>query len=122
MTWRKVKVPRDVAGTGIDMKCYELEIGDGRLYALVGREPIAGQLRWHLSLSHTALLRDGLGRVRPGRIPTWAELTEARYHFVPDDVTMALLLPPVEKFKRIHPTTMNLWEIDSEIPSEGGLM
>jgi hypothetical protein len=55
---------------------------------------------WHLSVSH------------PDRYPTWDEIADVRYELVPDEVTMALLLPPRGEYVNLHPTTMHLWQID----------
>lgn len=40
---------------------------------------------WHLSISH------------PHRYPTWDEIKAARYALTPQNVTMALILPPPEE-------------------------
>jgi hypothetical protein len=65
---------------------------------------IAGieQGRWHLSISHRH------------RYPSWDEIREARYRFVPDDVMMAMLLPPRSEYVNIHPNCFHLHEIDGE--------
>ncbi len=47
----------------------------------------------------------------PGRIPTWEEIKEARYRFVPDEANMVMMLPPKRLYINLHPTTMHLWEI-----------
>jgi hypothetical protein len=55
---------------------------------------------WHLSISH------------PERYPTWDEIADARYELVPDEVTMALLLPPRGEYVNAHPNCFHLWQID----------
>jgi hypothetical protein len=55
---------------------------------------------WHLSISHRA------------RLPSWDEVADARYELVPDDVTMALLLPPPGEYLNVHKTTLHLWQIE----------
>ena len=55
---------------------------------------------WHLSISHS------------DRYPTWDEIAEARYDLTPNEVTMALLLPPKEKYLNIHPNCFHLWQVD----------
>lgn len=67
----------------------------GPCFVLVGVE--AGL--WHLSISHT------------DRYPTWDEIKEARYRFVPDAVTMAMLLPPRREYVNIHPNCFHLHEL-----------
>jgi len=55
---------------------------------------------WHLSVSHTT------------RLPSWDEIADARYRFVPDRARMAMLLPPRAEWIDVHPRTLHLWEID----------
>lgn len=57
--------------------------------------------RWHLSISH------------PLRYPRWDEIKEARYDLVPNDVTMAMILPPQEQYVNVHPNCFHLHEIDN---------
>lgn len=70
----------------------------GSCRVIVGQEP-AG---WHLSISHHR------------RLPTWEELREARYQFVPDEVTMAMILPPKSQYVNVHEFCYHLWEIEGE--------
>lgn len=58
--------------------------------------------RWHLSIAH------------PRRLPTWDELRDARYRFVPDAVVMAMLLPPKADYVNYHLYCFHLWEIRGE--------
>ena len=57
---------------------------------------------WHLSIS---------GR---GRYPSWDEIVKARYAKVPDDVTMALLLPPRAEWVNAHETCFHLHQVPGE--------
>lgn len=57
--------------------------------------------KWHMSISH------------PTRYPTWDEIKEARYKFIPNKVTMAMLLPPMEEYVNLHPNCFHLHEIES---------
>lgn len=77
-------------------------VPDGLLRVLVGREPFlaGGRMGWHLSISHI------------NRIPVWDEIKEARYRFCPDEVHMAMILPPKAEYVNLHPYTMHLHEID----------
>lgn len=59
--------------------------------------------KWHLSISH----RD--------RYPSWDEIREARYRYVPNHVTMAMLLPPRSEYVNIHPNCFHLHEIEGEV-------
>lgn len=55
--------------------------------------------RHHLSISH------------PKRYPTWDEIKEARYQFLPDDCYMALMFPPRKYWLNIHKNCFHLWEV-----------
>jgi hypothetical protein len=54
---------------------------------------------WHLSIS------------RPDRLPSWEELRDARYALVPEDVTMAMFLPPRSEYVNVHETCLHLYEV-----------
>lgn len=66
----------------------------GECSVIVGLE--AG---WHLSIAH------------PKRNPTYDEIKEARYKFLPDDVHMAMIFPPRREFINVHSHCFHLWEI-----------
>lgn len=93
-------------------RAWQRGVADGHLTVLAGREPVPGASRplWHLSISH----RTNDHPPRPGRYPDWDEIVEARYRFIPDEVRVAMLLPPRAEWVNVHPTTFHLWEI-SEI-------
>jgi hypothetical protein len=57
-------------------------------------------LLWHLSVAHER------------RYPTWDEIADIRYELVPDDVTMALLLPHPDVYVNAHEFCFHLWQID----------
>lgn len=88
-----------------------LEDGNS-LLVLVGHENRNGESKksWHLSISH-GLDSQLMNRRIPGRIPTWDEIKEARYKFIPNDVNMAIMFPPKEHYINVHKTTIHLWEI-----------
>lgn len=100
-------------------------VHDGYLKVIVGREPAGprGELLWHLSISHgrgsaARPLSSADGKAIPGRIPTWEEIHDARYEFCPDEVHMAMILPPKAEYVNVHPTTMHLHELmGSESPA-----
>jgi len=54
---------------------------------------------WHLSISHSS------------RYPTWDEIRDARYDLVPDNCTMAILLPPRGEYINVHPNCFHLHEL-----------
>lgn len=55
--------------------------------------------RYHLSISHQT------------RQPTYDEVKEARYKFLPDNVHMAMIFPPKSEFVNIHNFCFHLWQI-----------
>lgn len=57
-------------------------------------------LLWHLSIAHT------------DRYPSWDEVADVRYKLVPDDVTMAMLLPPSDEYVNAHEHCFHLWQIE----------
>lgn len=61
--------------------------------------PESARLLWHMSIAHVR------------RYPTWDEIADARYEFVPDDVTMAMLLPPPGEYVNVNEHCFHLWEI-----------
>ena len=65
----------------------------------IGREPVDGVPRWHLSMTH------------PTRYPSWDEINTARMRWIPQDVTMALLLPGEPEYVNVHPRCFHLWEL-----------
>jgi hypothetical protein len=58
---------------------------------------------WHLSISH------------PHRYPNWDEIHDARYQLVPDDVTMAMILPPKSEYVNLHPNCFHLHEMPYDL-------
>jgi hypothetical protein len=92
-----------------DTQVWQRDVPDGHLSVFVGQEPAdnGGELLWHLSICH----RTNTHPPAPGRYPTWDEIREARDRFTPDEVTMALLLPPAAEYVDVHPTTFQLWEV-----------
>ena len=111
--WRSIAAPSMMpAGT----RAFQLEVSDGHLTAFVSgpveRQALGG---WHLSISHHRSLVDPFTkRFVPGRIPTWEEIRDARYDLIPDDVTMAMLLPPSGEYVNLHTTTMHLHEVSGD--------
>lgn len=77
------------------------ESRDG-LRVIVSLDPVGDRgphrYRWHMSAS------------REDRLPGWDELRDARYLFVPGEITMAMLLPPRSQYVNINRWTFHLWE------------
>ena len=74
----------------------------GYVTVIVGQEPMP-EPNWHLSIS------------TPYRLPTWEEVRQARYDFIPDAVTMAMILPPRREYINVHEFCFHLHEIPGEI-------
>lgn len=105
--WTRIDAKTVRSLLGDAAKVYEADVHDGRLRAIVDKEADG----WHVSISHSR--RDGQGWV-PGRYPDWDEIADARYRFVPNRLTMMMLLPPREQYVNVHPTTFHLWETAPE--------
>jgi hypothetical protein len=74
------------------------------LGVICGREPLGplGEPRWHLSISHAK------------RNPTWEEIRDLRYLLVPDEVTMAMILPPVDEYVNVHERCFHLYQLKED--------
>ncbi len=70
----------------------------GRCQIIVSKQK-AG---WHLSVS------------KPDSLPTWEEMRDARYELIPDEATMALLLPPKLEYVNVHDYCLQMYEIPGE--------
>lgn len=92
----------DLSFDGVPTQRWDRRVHDGMLRSFVAEEPDG----WHLSISH----RRNNGQ--PGRYPSWDEIAHARYELLPDDVTVAMLLPPPDEYVALHDTTFHLHEID----------
>jgi hypothetical protein len=96
--------PKRVILNGVPGDLYQT--GFGECNVIVTRDPVTVRgvvvPRWHLSISH------------PSRYPTWDEIKQARYKLIPNEVTMAMILPPAEQFVSLHPNCFHLHEIDAE--------
>lgn len=112
--WRRAPIPEMLRVASPGTRVWQRDVHDGHLSVLAGREPTQDRSRmvWHLSISH----RTNEATPHPGRYPSWDEITEARYRFVPDDVTMAMLLPPRAEYVNVHATTFHLWEVPGDAP------
>ena len=78
-------------------ECYEArQYSNGALKIFVSQD--GNEKMWHLSISH------------PHRYPTWDEIKAARYELIPDDITMAMFLPPKSEYVNIHNNCFHLHE------------
>lgn len=64
--------------------------------------------RWHLSIAHR------------NRYPTWDEIRDARYEFLPKEITVVMVLPPPSQYVNAHPNCFHLHECPEM--HEGGLI
>lgn len=108
--WTECPVPDFVQAESPKLHLFQRNVHDGHLTAMVGPEPIGphGEWVWHLSLSH----RTNTVPPKPGRLPSYAELKEARYTLMPDELQMAQMFPPRAEFVNRHPTTLHLYEVE----------
>lgn len=116
MTWKRVQPPAPMRGAYPGTRAWQLDVYDGHLSVFVGREPAdmengGRRILWHLSISH----RTNEACPQPGRYPTWDEIREARERFIPDEVTVAMLLPPKAEYVNVHDTCFHLWQITDGI-------
>lgn len=56
---------------------------------------------WHVTISHKK------------RYPTWDEVAHIRYALVPNELTMAMILPPREEYINIHNYCFQLHQVDA---------
>jgi hypothetical protein len=113
-----VRLPRSehdnflaVATGALGLRVYQRQVADGHLTVLTGAETAGrDEARWHLSISH----RTNEHPPKPGRYPTWDEIKDARYRFMPAHIYVAQLLPPADEFVSVHDTTFHLWEVPEE--------
>jgi len=105
---QRVQVPGPVGSLPGPHQAYRSQSGCGILLGLEPARaappgiwlPEGATDLWHLSISH------------PDRYPTWDEVADARYELVPDQVTMAMLLPPKADYLNLHQHCFHLWQID----------
>jgi hypothetical protein len=113
--WHEVPM-MDVPGIEPGTRAYQKDLPDGHLTAFVA--PPYRKNGWHISVSHRTRIVDAHTNLpMPGRLPTWDEMKDVRYRFAPDNVTMAMLLPPKAQYVNVHPTTLHLWQIADGVGS-----
>lgn len=106
---------------GHNIRFFGKEVEDGALLAVVelriGRDDpvVFPNGRWHLSISHNKKIKSSTGGNIPGRMPSWDDLKEARYKFLPDNANFATMFPPKEIYYNLHPTCLHLLEIPVEL-------
>jgi hypothetical protein len=108
-SWTRVGTPRELADAWRAMFGADFPVRppvvhrNGRLEALVGREPVGPHqqaledLRWHISVR------------APGRVPTWPELVDAAHSLRPG-VVFCVPMPPRTWWLNVHEHVLHLWE------------
>jgi hypothetical protein len=92
----------DMVFEGTPTRAWYRAVDDGHLRAYVADDPSG----WHVSISFVDETD------RPTRLPDWDELWHARHALVPDNVTMAIVMPRlVEGGELGPPTLLHLHEI-----------
>lgn len=104
VSWKEIPV---TPGLEVGTKGYQKDVEDGHLTCLVSHSDPHG---YHLSLSHRLNEAGPDGTYPSGRLPTWDEIKEARYLWVPNHVRMTLHLPPREEYVNVMDTCMHLYE------------
>jgi hypothetical protein len=104
----EIRVPEVVAAMSPHVRAYKTASGCS---VFVGQEAARAQ-RTSIVLPESALMLWHLSIAHKHRYPTWDEVADVRYALCPDDVTMALLLPPPGEYLNVHEYTFHLWEID----------
>jgi hypothetical protein len=92
---RKVAIPPELARM-LEPGTRAFTLGPCRI--LVSKQAVG----WHLSIS------------RPDRLPSWEEIRDARYALIPDEVTMAALLPPRAEYVNVHEFCMQLYQVPDD--------
>lgn len=113
--WIRLAIPSWLANQ-IDpgTQLFDRKIEDGFLRVMVA--PPNQQTGWHLSISHNSLISGPNGETVPGRYPSWDEIVEARYEFLPGEIHVAMILPPRAEYINVHNTCFHLHECDVDRP------
>lgn len=108
--WREIR-GHGIEGLESDAKIYRKPVGSlgGVMTVIVGTIP-GPNGGCHMSISHGVIQDEGLP-LKPGRYPNWDEIKSARYLFCPKDVTMAMLLPPMDQYVNHHETCFHLHQV-----------
>jgi hypothetical protein len=78
---------------------FHKKVPGGRLDVILSvHHPTVG---WHLAITF-----EGANK----RLPTWEELTDARYTLMPANLHMAIHLPPRDEYVNVDATTLHLFE------------
>ena len=72
----------------------------GKCTVLIGIHPQG----WHLSISHENINKQ----------PSYREIKEAMYKFIPDDVTMAMIFPLSKEWVNVKDNCYHLFQIPND--------
>ena len=78
----------------MNSQVHKAVVKDGSLTVLISVD----DRQLHLSISH------------PRRYPSWDEIYDARYRFMPDEMSVIMYLPPKSEYVNLHSNTFHLWE------------
>lgn len=71
---------------------------------IFSKEPWKKKERLHASIAH------------PFRYPTWEEIKFIRYKLFPDDIKVAMVLPPKKEYVNMHKNCFHMYEMfDGEV-------
>jgi hypothetical protein len=103
--WREIELPRF---TQLMMEAGRMPAGSrafkaGKLHTIVS--PPNERQGWMFSISHQG---------KQARYPTWDEVTDARYKLLPDNILMAMLLPPRDQYVNLESATFTAHQIVPE--------
>lgn len=107
----EVEVPEQAARMPGTHRAFTTASGCRVIVSRVPLKVASGRIEqvWHLSISHKH------------RYPTWDEIADVRYELVPNEATMAMLLPPREQYANLHGKTFQMWQIDTGREGDGGI-
>jgi len=92
------------------VRLWQRDFADGHLTAMLERDTsgVNGAALWHLSVSH----RTNENPPRPGRMPRFDEVADARDLFLPADATIVIIVEPAARRRGAgaYPTILHLWE------------
>jgi len=90
-----------IRGVHMEHDCRAFRMGECSIFVgTIREEDNHDFVGWHISISH------------PSRYPTWDEVAYARYQLVPDNVVMAMILPPRSEYINIDANCFQLHQVE----------
>jgi hypothetical protein len=108
-TWCRERLPRVVPASWMERWC---SVPGGLAYVDMGKQ---------LSLIITGEEHDGrrwihMSMASPSRLPTWAELVDAKEVFLGRETTAVQVIPPRSKYINLHNFCLHLYMCIDEFP------